>query len=110
MRFLPTVLFAAVLLVAGCAGSLVLSPAAQRIVITTALPAGDYDVVGEVSADAGHNFQFISANLDFCRDTLKQQAAQQGASLVVLTTQAVPAGCPNCVSLRGNAYRQRAAN
>lgn len=76
--------------------------------ILPALPTdATYGPVGEVSCNLGGNFGTVGGNTDGCRNDIRNQAADLGADVIVLTTQQVGAGrCANCVVMYGIAYRR----
>lgn len=97
------------IIILGCAVAATTEhPDAQYVEFRNDVPTdAEYIYVAEVSCDRGATMHSIGHNVAFCRDRLRQQAAEVGADIVVITTQNIGAGdCQNCVTMFGEAYRR----
>ncbi len=96
-------------LCAGCgAGVASLNPGADRVEWYSQRPEGDLQMLGDVQCQRGNNFRDPGSNVRDCRNTIRNEAAQMGADIVVVSTEQVGTGdCANCVVFMGTAYRHR---
>jgi len=104
------VITATVIVITGCATT-ELSSKARSVRLVSNAPENllrDYTEVKTVSSYYGANFRRPAGNIVQCQNDLRNQAAEAGANLVVITSQQIGnVGCPNCISLVGTAYRQK---
>lgn len=112
-----SIYIAIALAVTACANTQ-LSPGAASVKIFKNMPiseASKYREIGPVSCSFGSNFKSASTNIIQCRNELRNVAAAQGASVIIIDHQQIGtsgsgfgeyaiAGCPNCVTMVGTAY------
>jgi len=91
----------------GCGGAQ-LTPEAARVEWYTDRPDGDWQMLGDLQCQRGHNFVSAGSNVSYCRNTLRNRAAEMGADIIVVSSEQIGMGeCGNCVLFVGTAYRQR---
>jgi len=102
----------------GCA-NLELSQAGRDVQLLTQLPNSNskqFIAVGAISCDFGMNARSPSTNIIQCRNDLRNKAARLGAKIVIVQHQQLGtggsgfgdyavAGCPNCITMVGTAYK-----
>lgn len=92
--------------------------AGQIQVVPTLDNLDSYDYLGDVSCYHGYNAKDPRTNMDWCKIDLRNQALTMGASHVLLTSQQLGqsgvgygnnsiAGCPNCITMSGSAYKRK---
>ncbi|MFT3769428.1 MAG: DUF4156 domain-containing protein [Minicystis sp.] len=112
-----TILFCTLL--TGCAVTQ-LSPSGASVEVATAARP-DCEFAGTIRASEGFNARTPETNMEAVQASLRNQAADRGANLIVITSQqlgtsggaayvppgggVVNGGCPNCISMMASVYR-----
>ena len=97
-------------LLSGCAVTEI-SPAGAAVEVGTG-ERSDCQFLGTIHAAEGVNARTPETNIEAVQASLRNQAANQGANRIVITSQqlgtgaaGVAGGCPNCISMAASVYK-----
>lgn len=107
-RSTPFVLLAGILTACAIFG---LTPRAQEVQLLTEAPERleeDYEELSVLSCRRDLNVGDIDTNVMRCHNQLKNQVAELGGDLLIVTDQELGrVGCESCVTIVATAYRRR---
>lgn len=94
------------LCVQGCSPTQVeLTDEAERVRMSQSSQVEQCEYIETFTTQVGKNFMSYAHNVDLAHKQLRNEAAETGATHVVVQSQQALSGCHNCVSLTGRAYK-----